>query len=188
MYYAFAEDIKPGQPQRTETDLRFIDIRPFRRNYRVLDLPEGMGQVRQFKALEEIIARQRSALNRTIQLNRQQKHTGQPDLPATDALIKLEGELAQATRDFAEGLLQRGIDETELLFQAETAMLAAADSLSAGNYDAATLQMREALKYLIEARDRLEIAYLKNRNRATLAALRQFDRMQQQKLRRPKSD
>ena len=33
MYYGFAEDIKPGQAQRTETDLRFIDIRPFRRNY-----------------------------------------------------------------------------------------------------------------------------------------------------------
>jgi hypothetical protein len=188
MYYAFAEDIKPGQAQRTETDLRFIDIRPFRRNYRMLDLSEGEGQGRQFKGLEEIIARQRYALNRTIQLDRKQKHNGQPDLPATDALIKFEGELAQATRDYAEGLLQRGIDETELLFQAETAMLAAADSLSAGNYDTATLQMREALKYLIEGRNRLEIGLLKNRDRQMLAALRLFDRLQRQKLRRPKSD
>jgi len=188
MYYAFAEDIKPGQAQRTETDLRFVDIRPFRRNYRMIDLPEGMGQGRQFKFLEEIIARQRQALNRTIQLDRKQKHTGQPDLPATDALVKIEGELAQATRDYAEGLLQRGIDETELLFQAETSMLAAADSLTAGNYDTATLQMREALKYLIEGRNRLEIGILKRRDRQALAALRQFDRMQAQKLRRPKSD
>jgi hypothetical protein len=188
MYYAFAEDIKPGQAQRTETDLRFIDIRPFRRNYRELDLPDGQGQGRQFKGLEEIIARQRYALNQTIQLDRKHKHSGQPDLPATDALIKFEGELAQATRDYAEGLLQRGIDETELLFQAETAMLAAADSLSAGNYDTATLQMREALKYLIEGRNRLEIAFFKNRNRQMLAALRAFDRLQRQKLRRPKSD
>src|SRR5262249_48083893 len=146
MYYAFAEDIKPGQAQRTETDLRFIDIRPFRRNYRELDLPDGQGQARPFRSLEEIISRQRYALNRTIQLDRQKKHTGQPDLSATDALVKFEGEVAQATRDLAEGLMQRGFDETELLFQAETAMLAAADSLSGGNFDTATLQMREALK------------------------------------------
>jgi len=29
MYYAFAEDNKPEMAQRTQTDLRFIDIRPF---------------------------------------------------------------------------------------------------------------------------------------------------------------
>src|SRR5439155_17125658 len=53
MYYGFAEDIKPGQAQRTETDLRFIDIRPFRRNYRLIDPQDRMGQGgRTFKALE----------------------------------------------------------------------------------------------------------------------------------------
>jgi hypothetical protein len=187
MYYAFAEDTRPGQAQRTETDLKFVDIRPFRRNYRPFDPPPGMGQGVRFKSLEEIITRQRYALNRTIQLDRKQQHSGQPDLPAIDALIKFEGELAQATRDFAEGLLQRGIDETELLFQAETSMLAAADSLSGGNFNTATLQMREALKYLIEGRNRLEILILK-RDRRALAELRQFDRMQQQRLRRPKSE
>jgi hypothetical protein len=34
-YYAFAEDNFPGQAQRTETELRFIDIRSFKRIYRV---------------------------------------------------------------------------------------------------------------------------------------------------------
>jgi hypothetical protein len=33
-YYAFAEDNFPGGPKRAETDLRFIDIRPFRRIYK----------------------------------------------------------------------------------------------------------------------------------------------------------
>jgi hypothetical protein len=128
---------RPGQPQRTETDLRFIDIRPFRRNYRLIDPQDRMGQGgRTFKALEEIIGRQRFALNRTIQLERKRQHTGQPDLPATDALVKVEGELAQAVRDIAEGLLARGVDDVELLFQAETAMLAAADSLEAARHAA----------------------------------------------------
>ncbi len=92
------------------------------------------------------------------------------------------------TRELAEGLEARGIDETELLYQAETAMLAATDSLSAGNYDTATLQQRDALKYLIEGRNRIQMSIAKNPNRQQLAQLRQFDRTQQQKLRRPKTD
>ena len=34
-YYAFAEDNYPGRPRRTETDLRYIDIRPFKREYKL---------------------------------------------------------------------------------------------------------------------------------------------------------
>lgn len=190
MYYAFAEDIRPN-PQRTETDLRFIDIRPFRRTYRLLEQGEGMpggNQGPQLKTLEELIARQRYALNRTIQTSRRFQRSQQADLSGIDNLIKFEGEVAKSTRELAEGLIARGIDETELLFQAETAMLAATDSLSAGSYDTATLQMRDALKNLIEGRNRLQIAIMKNPNRQQLAMLRAFDRIQRQKLRRPKSD
>lgn len=190
MYYAFAEDNRPGASQRTESDLRFIDIRPFRRLYRAPDA-DGMPmdqQGPQLKTLEELIARQRYALNRTIQLARRFERSGQADLAGVDALIKFEAELAKSTRELAEGLEARGIDETELLYQAEASMLAATDSLSAGKYDTATLQQRDSLKYLIEGRNRLEIFIRKNPNRALLAALRQFDRLQQQKLRKPKTD
>jgi len=34
-YYAFAEDGFPDGPRRTVTDLRFIDVRPFKRIYKV---------------------------------------------------------------------------------------------------------------------------------------------------------
>lgn len=34
-YYAFAEDCFPDGPRRTVTDLRFIDVRPFKRIYKV---------------------------------------------------------------------------------------------------------------------------------------------------------
>ena len=191
MYYAFAEDTKPTGAQRTESDLRFVDIRPFRRLYRLVDadgMNNGGNQGPQLKTLEELIARQRYALNRTIQMDRRFQRSGEADLSGIDSLIKFEGELAKMTRELAEGLEARGIDETELLYQAETAMLGASDSLTAASYDTATLQERDALKYLIEGRNRLQIFIQKNPNRAQLAALRQFDRMQQQKLRRPKSD
>jgi hypothetical protein len=36
-YYAYAEDNRPDQPQRTTTELQFIDIRPYKRAYQLLD-------------------------------------------------------------------------------------------------------------------------------------------------------
>ena len=36
-YYAFAEDNYPAGPKRTETDLRYIDIRPFKREYKMAE-------------------------------------------------------------------------------------------------------------------------------------------------------
>jgi hypothetical protein len=36
-YYAFAEDNHPNPPQRTTTELQFIDIRPFKRSYQLLE-------------------------------------------------------------------------------------------------------------------------------------------------------
>jgi hypothetical protein len=35
-YYAFAEDNRPVKPQRAVTDLQFIDIRPFKRDYQLI--------------------------------------------------------------------------------------------------------------------------------------------------------
>lgn len=56
-YYAFAEDNYPAGPRRTETDLRFIDIRPFKREYKLADLgsagEEGEGEL---ATLAELIA------------------------------------------------------------------------------------------------------------------------------------
>ena len=192
MYYAFAEDNKPDNPQRTESDLRFVDIRPFRRVYRLQDGEDGMteGNRPQLKTLDELIARQRYALNRTMQLEKRFKHTGEADLAGTDSMIKFEGELAKFTRELAEGLEARGVDpsDTELLYQAETSMLGATDSLSAGNYETAVLQERDAVKYLIEGRNKIQEFISKNPNRQQLAQLRSFDRTQRQKLRKPKTD
>jgi hypothetical protein len=36
-YYAFVEDNRPGDARRTTTELRFIDIRPYKREYQILE-------------------------------------------------------------------------------------------------------------------------------------------------------
>lgn len=190
MYFAYAEDNRPGTPQRTETDLRFIDIRPFKREYRVID-PDplnGMGGGVELKSLEELIQRQRFALNRTIQIEKRAAAGRPSDATSIDQLMAFETELAQSSRDTALGLESRGFDDTELFYQAEAAMLQAVDSLSVGKWENATLQMRDALKFLVEQRDRTVLAIRKNPDQARLEAIREFDRMQAQKLRRPKSD
>lgn len=190
MYFGFAEDNRPDKPQRTETDMQFIDIRPFKRAYQVID-PDpmnGMNMGQGLKSLEELIQKQRFGLNRTMQIEKRAVAGRRPDATTLDQLMQFETELAKNVRDTAQGLESRGFDDTELFYQAEAAMLAAVDSLSVGKWENATLQMKDALKALIEQRDRTLEFILKNPDAARLAALRAFDRQQAQKLRRPKTD
>ena len=105
MYYAFAEDIAPASPaDRNRFAVhRHSAVPPQLPRARMPERAMGQRAAVQNRS-EEIIARQRYALNRTIQLDRKQQHEGQADLPATDSLIKFEGELAKSTRELAEGL------------------------------------------------------------------------------------
>lgn len=192
MYFAFAEDNLPGSPQRTETDMRFIDIRPFKRQYQVFD-PDpndgGMGMGGPgLKSLEQLIQMQRFGLNRTLQIEKKAKVGRTPDPTTLDQLMEFETDLASNVRATAQGLEARGFDDTQLFYQAEAAILQAVDSLSVAKWENATLQMRDALKSLIEQRDRTIEAIRKNPDPARLAQLRAFDRQQAQKLRRPKTD
>lgn len=192
-YYAFAEDNYPGTPHRSVTDLRFVDIRPFRIRYTVRDDdPSGGGGDGgpKIATLEELIKRQRFSLNRSMNVARRAERQEKIDLATIDGLVSSEAETAQATRqlaDFFGNLMIDDLnDEIQLLLQAEAHMLAAADSLSAGKYDTAVLQQRDALKELIEGRNKLRDEIQKNPSkfRAVAAA----DRRMAQKLRRPKSD
>ena len=192
-YYAFAEDNYPGGARRTESDLRFVDIRPFKRTYKLEDDGTPMpGMGKPLPLLDELIARQRFALNRSMQIARRfanSSRSGSPsvDLSAVENLIEFQQKLASSTHDLADALLQREVAGNDLLFKAEDSMLAAIDSLSAGKYDNAVLQERDALRYLIEGRDKVAFAIPK-KPRKTQAELAAFQRMQLQKLRRPKND
>jgi hypothetical protein len=190
MYFAYAEDNRPEKPQRSETDMRFIDIRPFKRTYTVID-PDpmnGMGGGPGLKTLEELIQRQRYGLNRTMQIEKHAAVGRPPDAVSLEGLMTFETELAGNVRDTGENLQSRGFDDVELFFQAEAAMLAAVDSLSVGKWENATLQMRDALKALIEARNLINLFIRKNPTAAQLAEMRFLDRLMAQKIRRPKTD
>ncbi len=83
-YYAFAEDNYPAGARRTETDLRYIDIRPFKREYKLADSADaGIEGEDEFATLAELIARQRFNLNRA---NRLAKHKPTDKTIAEDPL------------------------------------------------------------------------------------------------------
>ena len=79
------------------------------------------------------------------------------------------------------------MDGAAILSQAEDAMLSAVDSLQGGKFTTAINQERDALRYLMEARNTVQQALAKQ-PRAVRAAARAFDRLQRQKLRRPNEE
>ncbi|OWK43038.1 DUF4175 family protein [Fimbriiglobus ruber] len=181
-YYAFAEDNHPGTPQRVTTELRFIDIRPFKRTYKVFDAPDAPpGPQRELIFLDEVIARQRFNLNQTIRLETRSK--ARLDVAQVDKVAAFENKLATQTHDLADFLAGLGADGTALLTQAEETMLSAVDSLQGAKFTTALAQERDALRYLMEARNTVQQS-LPKLSKAARAQARAFDRIQRQKLRR----
>ena len=189
-YYAWAIDNRPDSPHRTETDLRFIDIRPFRRVYEVRDdptMPGGGGGGGGLTSLSELIRRERALLNRTRRVARFVGSGGEADTATTESLISDQQTIADATQQLVEFLVAEDIGGDELLFEAHEVMLTVIDSLGSSRFEDSVAQQREAIKLLVEGRNLLRVILQKNPPKSR-AAMRMFDRQQMQKLRRPKSD
>jgi hypothetical protein len=184
-YYAFAEDNYPAGARRTETELRYIDIRPFKREYKLADSPSGMEGTDEFTTLAELIARQRFNLNRAIRLA---KHKPSDKTIAEDPLkiAGFEETLAGLTREFTEGVEGIVGQRIEPLHAAEESMLGAIAALDHGQNARAPAHMSVALRHLIEARDTIRV--LIGQDPAAARAMRGFDRTQTQKIRKPKKD
>ena len=184
-YYAYAIDNREWGQQRSESDVRYIDIRPLRQFYGEIELEPGMGgNNRVIVQLDEIIRRQRFLINRTRKFVRGGITNMAKELGTIDRMVESQSELAGLTRFLAEFFVMQGNDDVEALNQAEAAMLQASDSLAAGNFELALAQEQEALRALAEARRSLEIFLIKNPQLRRQQAFRQFARQLRQKLRR----
>ena len=183
-YYGFAEDNFPGTPHRTETDLRYIDLRAFKREYKLAEPGSGDGDPDDLIALDELIARQRVNLNRA---NRLARHRPNDRTEAQDPLkiAGFEETLLNLTRDFTSGVEQIVDARVDSLHKALDAMQAAIDALDRSRTAEVPTAMAEALKNLVAARRELPTLIGKG-NPALAAAMRAFDRRQAQKIRKPK--
>lgn len=176
-YYAFAEDNYFGQPRRTTTPLRFIDIRPYKMSFQVVEAncpPCNGASV----TLEELITRQRQGLAEAFQAGQQS-----PAKDVTSKLSEAQEELLDATAEFAKGMAERGADLPSLTL-AIAHMETAIEALDAVDAPAAVPAEQSALTELIHARENLR-KILKQSNSQSSSACRNFDRQQRQKLRMP---
>ena len=138
------------------------------------------GQQRDLIALDEAIARQRFNLNQTIRLATRSKV--RIDLAQVERIAAFENKLATQTHELAEFLGNLGVDGAAILTQAEEAMLSAVDSLNGAKFTTAINQERDALRYLMEARNTVQQSLFKQPPKVRAQA-RAFDRLQRQKLR-----
>jgi hypothetical protein len=180
-YHAFAEDNDPAGPHRTVSELRYIDILPYKQAYELAESSGGACSGASV-SLEELIARQRVNLNRTFVAE------GEPNIgdEAARRLARFEGELADTTAEFAAGLaaIAGSIPSLE---EAVAAMRSATESLTAKDIKGARPREEAALRGLVAARRNLR--KLLNQSQSSCAgACRSFDAKQIQRIRRPPAD
>ena len=178
-YHAFAIDNDPSGPHRVVSELRFIDILPFKQAYRLVD---GESPGEDSLTLEELIARQRVNLSRTFVLERDRSIAD----AAAMRLATFEEELAIATAEFVQGLAVNA-GPISSLDEALAAMRSATRALDAKKLPAARSDEETALKGLIAARENLR-KLLTLSSAGQMSEFRKFDRQQVQKIRRPRRD
>ena len=176
-YYAVAVDNYPDKPHRVVSELRFIDILPFKHVYKLAELD---GTSSSSLTLEELIARQRVNLNRTFVLEQDRSI----DTAAAMRLATFEEELAAATAEFSEGLRAIG-NPIPALDDALSAMRSATRSLDKKEVPSARSHEETALKWLIAARRNLANVLSESSSKGEC---RKFDREQVQKIRSPRKD
>ena len=175
-YRGFVEDNRAPGPQRVSSDIRFIDILPYKQAYQLVD---GGGSCNGTSVtLEELILRQRLALNRAF------AHAEDRPIEekVADRLSKDEAELAFVTGDFAAKLASE-FGPISPLQEAAEAMEAATASLASRDFATAIPREQVALTALTKARQNLRKLLS---TRASAGQCRKIDQQQrQQKLRKP---
>jgi len=175
-YYAYAEDNYFGQPRRTMTPLRFIDIRPYQMAFQICE--GGSCCSGCSLTLEELIARQRQNLGLSFVAQEQEP----PEKELIARLTTAQTELLQATREFEEGMRERA-GLIPALARAVENMEQAVAAFEAERLPPAIIAEEEALADLIRTRE--NVRQKLSQSSKCASACRKFDREQRQKLRMP---
>jgi hypothetical protein len=165
-YYAYAEDNAPSGRRRIETEVRFLDIRPFRR---IVHVPQqdgggiGGGGGRPLASLDQLIRRERWLLNQSLRLDRAGERRERINVDEVDDAMRLQDDTAELTRELgdaaAEAEAQLGVTEdriSDLFYAAEQSMMRAIDALSVSKFETSHLQQVDAAASLVAARNAIE--------------------------------
>ena len=136
--------------------------------------------------LEELIARQRFSLNRSTKASKIADDTQRPNAATASQWAEFEKSTAEATAELAEGLEARTGQPFPMLHDAQKEILAAATDLEGRKFEPCAGHDRDALTNLVKARDTVRMVLSKPQPSSSAQEMRNFDRTQAQKLRRPK--
>ncbi len=179
-YYAFAEDMRET-PRRSSSELQFIDIRPYKREFQIVDSAcQGGGGA--CITLEELIARQRQNLRRTF--------TNVDTKVVSDSLAqrlaKSQQEIREATHEFTTGW-EKQFGPVDELHDAIASMELAESELTEKRLPTGMLHEKHALERLVRARKNLR-RFIKNCSGGSLAQCQTYDNQMLQKLRAPEKN
>lgn len=182
-YYAVATDNRAPENQRITSELRFVDIRPFSREY---EFKEGECNCQgECLTLEKLIKQQREILGQTFAETQRQDRN---EAEVQDVGAKLATE-EQDVLDKTQGLkaaLEQKVGPLPSLTSATDWMTDAVEDLDQGKLDAGQLAEEKALAGLVAARRNLR-QMLKSSSSAS-QMVRKVDQQQKDKVRKPPSD
>ncbi len=178
-YYAYAIDNREPEPQRITSELRFIDIRPFSRDYEFSDQKcDCQGEC---LTLEKLIKEQRSILGRTFAVVQQavtKRVVGQK-------LAEDERDLRAHTQSLTDALLEKVGPQPSLIVSLR-AMSDAISELADGEIAGGQAHEEHALAELIAARENLRKILKQSDAKAKLC--RNVDKQQLDKIRKPEQN
>lgn len=187
-YYAYAIDTRPGEPQRIESERRYIDIRQLKIDVLIRDNDGNNNNDNNNRdalaTLDELIGRQRYLINRTRTLQVMSSDELSEKLGLLDRHVERQSDLADVTRLVGERLQERGNDNLDAMFQAEASMVQASDSLTLADFEAALPQQEDAQRFLVEARTELQRVTGRGNRRSASGNSRNMLQTVRQRLRR----
>jgi hypothetical protein len=155
VYYAIAEDNYPSGPHKVESELQFIDIRPYKREFEAVKPGSGKGEC---ENLEKLIGKQRGNLQRAFA----QSGVEAVDDKVAKKLSKEERALAKRTKKFADKIA-RAYGPIPCLYDAVSAMESASGKLDGKKIKPACADESTALTNLIKARQNLRTLMAKGK-------------------------
>jgi hypothetical protein len=178
-YRAFVEDNREPTARRVSTEVRYIDILPYKQAFQVVN--GGAPSNGSSATLEEVILRQRRALNRALAHEEDRPVEGK----VADRLAKEETEIAIVAGEFAAKLASE-FGPINPLDEAVQALEAATASLASRELGVAIPQERAGLAALTRARQNLRKLLS---DTSSAGQCQKIDRQQaEQSIRKPPAD
>ncbi|MDV6031297.1 MAG: DUF4175 domain-containing protein [Phycisphaera sp. RhM] len=182
-YYAVAVDNRMPQSQRTTSELRFIDIRPFSRDYEIIDSQcNCQGEC---LTLEKLIKQQRQTLGQTFVVTQTTDRLPADSRRAAEQLSSQQAALLEQTETLTVALEQK-LGPMPTLATAIDWMTDAVEDLQSEAFESGLTDEEKALTNLIAARRNLRNILKQGSSQSQM--VRQVDQNLKDKVRKPPQD